>query len=134
MLLLDGLDEVTAADQRRFVRDAVQAFVNRYRKCRLLVTCRIFSYQPPDQDKGEEDLRLPAGAYPVFQLAPFTEEQRDQFIAAWYGELKRQGHLPGQDATRLSRDLQRAIRSSDLRRVAGHPPQVRAANGHGARR
>lgn len=121
LLLLDGLDEVTSVVQRRFVRDAVQIFAKRYEQCPLLVTCRVFSYQPPDPEKGEEDLRLPAADFPPFQLAEFNEKQRDVFIQAWYGELKRQGLLPGQDAALLGRDLQQAIRRSDLRRIAGNP-------------
>ena len=121
LLLLDGLDEVTTLAQRHFVREAVLAFGRRYQDCSLLVTCRLFSYQPPDPEKEEEDLRLPADKYPVLELAPFDDDQRDKFIRAWYGELKRQGHLPGLDEARLSQDLQGAIRRSDLRRVAGNP-------------
>ncbi|HRQ36508.1 MAG TPA: SUMF1/EgtB/PvdO family nonheme iron enzyme [Chloroflexota bacterium] len=121
LLLLDGLDEVTDVAQRRFVRDAVQAVAVRYKDSPLLVTCRIHSYQPPDREKEEEDLRLPAATFPDFQLAEFNGEQRDVFIHAWYGELKRQGHLPGLDVSLLSRDLQQAVRRSDLRRVAGNP-------------
>jgi hypothetical protein len=122
LLLLDGLDEVTNQAERRFVRDAVLAFSRRYADCPLLVTCRVLSYQPPDPEKEEEDLRLlPSSDYPVVELAPFNETQRNDFIRAWYGELKRLGHLPGQDEERLSRDLQQAIRRSDLKRMAGNP-------------
>ena len=64
---------------------------------------------------------LPLSAYPAVELAPFDKAQRSAFIQAWYSELKRQGHLPGLDETRLSRDLQQAIRRSDLQRVAGNP-------------
>ncbi len=120
LLLLDGLDEVTHVEQRRFVRDAVEAFIGRYHQNFLLVTCRILSYQEPDEEKEEPDLRL-SPRYRSFTLADFNQEQRDDFVQAWYGELKRKGHLPGLDATLLSRDLQRAIRRSDLQRVAGNP-------------
>ena len=122
LLLLDGLDEVTNLEQRRFVRDATLVFSRRYADCPLLVTCRVLSYQPPDPEKEEEDLRLlPTDAYPPVELAPFNEAQRNDFIHAWYGELKRLGHLPGLDEERLSQDLQWAIRRSDLQRMAGNP-------------
>ncbi len=120
--LLDGLDEVTNPAQRRFVRDVVLSLTKRYAGNRFLVTCRVWSYQPPDSDKDEEDLRLlPTTDYPDYELAGFDPAQRDQFIQAWYQELQRQGHLPGRDATRLSRDLQQAIHRSDLQRLAGNP-------------
>lgn len=120
LLLFDGLDEVTHLAQRRFVRDAVQAFSQRYHHNVLLVTCRLRSYQKPDPEREEEELRL-SPRYPSFTLADFNPAQRNTFIRAWYSELKRKGHLPGQDNTLLYNDLQQAIRRSDLQRVAGNP-------------
>lgn len=120
--LLDGLDEVTHPAQRRFVRDAVHALAKRYAGNRFLITCRVWSYQPPDPDKEEEDLRLlPTAAFPVYELAGFDGTQQEQFIQAWYMELERQGHLPGRNAVRLSQDLQHAIRRGDLQRLAQNP-------------
>ena len=78
LLLLDGLDEVTTTAARIFVRDAVQAFAERYPTNRYLVTCRVLSYQPPESD-NEPDLRLPRDKFPDFpvaELAPFDELQR----------------------------------------------------------
>ncbi|MCB0082070.1 MAG: NACHT domain-containing protein, partial [Caldilineaceae bacterium] len=120
LLLLDGLDEVTNMQQRRFVRDAVEAFSGRYKQNFLLVACRILSYKEPDEAKEEPDLRL-SPRFRSFTLAEFNQEQRDSFVHAWYRELKNKGHLPGLDETILSSDLQRAIRRSDLERVAGNP-------------
>jgi hypothetical protein len=120
LLLLDGLDEVTTTPQRRFMRDVIQAFQRRYRQCRFLVTCRVRSYEY-DAQRAVEDLRLPAAAYPEFTLDEFSPEQRREFIGHWYGELKRQGHLGGQDETALIRDLQRAIAREDLVKMAGNP-------------
>lgn len=121
LLLFDGLDEVTTSELRRFVRDAVLAFGERYKHCPILVTCRTLFYQSPALDREEEDIRFPSHNYPTYELAQFNEEQQSAFVVAWYGELKRQGYLPGQDEKRLQMDLQQAIGHSDLQRVAGNP-------------
>ena len=121
LLLFDGLDEVATAAQRAFVRDAVLAFVGRYHPDnRVLVTCRVLSYQPPAGEE-EPDLRLPAGAYPTFELAPFTAERIDRFVAAWYEELARLGQVPASDVSGLTGKLRQAVRRPDLWRLASNP-------------
>ncbi len=122
-VFLDGLDEVPGTKQRRFVRDAVAAFADRYPGNRFLVTCRILSYQPPDDedDEPEPDLRLDRNAFPIYEIAPFDEAKIDRFIAAWYAELARIGSVPSQDAQRLAGRLKEAVRRPDLWRLAPNP-------------
>ena len=102
LLLLDGLDEIASPEKRLFVRRVVQAFVSeRYPHNRVVITCRVLSYQPPAEPQ-QPDLRLPTRAFPVFELAPFSGAKIDQFIEAWYGELVRQGHIDGEAGARLA--------------------------------
>ena len=49
LLLLDGLDEVPEADQRRVqVKTAVEQFAAAFPKVRVLVTSRTYAYQRQD--------------------------------------------------------------------------------------
>jgi formylglycine-generating enzyme required for sulfatase activity/energy-coupling factor transporter ATP-binding protein EcfA2 len=112
LLLFDGLDEIPTQQQRAFIRDAVIAFANRYHRCRLIVTCRTLSYQDPV-------LRLTDA--PDFTLAPFSDEQIDRFIAAWYGELARLGSLKPEMSVGMIQRLQDAVRRPDLRRLSSNP-------------
>jgi formylglycine-generating enzyme required for sulfatase activity len=120
MLVLDGLDEVTSVQKRKFVRDAILSYKLRYPKICVLVTCRTWSYQPPDE--GQEDLRL-HGFHPV-ELAPFDDEKIDAFIQAWHAELVRAGKLTQAQADHLQPRLAQAVHRRDLRRLAGNPLQL----------
>jgi hypothetical protein len=112
ILLLDGLDEIAAQQQRTFIRDTVAVFAQRYPDCRLIVTYRTLSYQDPAwQLTGFES----------FTLAPFSEKQVDQFIAAWYGELARLGSIKPGAVEGTTRHLQEAVRRPDLWRLASNP-------------
>jgi formylglycine-generating enzyme required for sulfatase activity len=118
LLLLDGLDEVTGQEQRVFVRDVVTAFIRRYPKNHYLVTCRVLSYQPPE-DVGEPDLRLIGP--PDFELAPFSEEKIKLFTQAWHKELARLNIVSSEDAIHLGARLQEALQRPDLQRLAPNP-------------
>ncbi|GAB4499962.1 MAG: hypothetical protein OHK0052_15730 [Anaerolineales bacterium] len=117
LLLLDGLDEVPTTEQRVFVRDAVQVFLQRYPKCRALITCRVLSYQPPA--KGKPDLRLKD--LPIFELALFDEDKIKRFIQRWYAELSRNTTVKPDEVEPLTAHLQQAVRRSDLARLASNP-------------
>ncbi len=108
LLILDGLDEVRAK-LRPLVVEAVQAALQVYRVERVIVTCRVRSY--------EGDARLPD--FEVHELAPFSEEQIDKFIAAWYQAQQRHGHLDADKAQKRTEDLQAA--AQDLRELAENP-------------
>ena len=117
IILLDGLDEVPTQQQRIFVRDAVRAFMQRYGQSRFLITCRVLSYQPP-QD-GKSDPRL--NELPNFELAALNEEKIKRFVSAWYAELGRLGTVPGGDVPTLTTRLQTAVHRADLQRLAANP-------------
>ncbi|MBI3249887.1 MAG: SUMF1/EgtB/PvdO family nonheme iron enzyme [Deltaproteobacteria bacterium] len=112
ILLFDGLDEIPTQQQRSFVRDEVLTFARRYSRCRLVVTCRTLSYQ-------DSAVRL-ADAQ-EFTLAPFTEEQIDHFIVAWYGELVRMRSIKPEARAGMTQRLQEAVRRPDLQRLSSNP-------------
>jgi formylglycine-generating enzyme required for sulfatase activity len=120
LVVLDGLDEVTSLRKRAFMRDAIAAWAERYGGSRCLVTCRTWSYQPPEP--GEADLRLPG--FPAAQLAPFDDAKIDAFIGAWHAELVKADKLSPAKAAGLEPRLKKAVRQPDLRRLAGNPLQL----------
>jgi formylglycine-generating enzyme required for sulfatase activity len=76
MLLLDGLDEVPEADQRRVqVKAAVERFAAAFPRVRVLVTSRTYAYQ-------KQDWKLRSFAEAV--LAPFGPAQIRNFVERWY--------------------------------------------------
>src|SRR5262249_21906758 len=87
LVLLDGLDEIPTQPQRLFACAVVESFARRYPDCRFVVTCRTLSYQDPAWQLQD---------FHSVTLAPFSAEQIDLFIAAWYGELARLGSIKPQ--------------------------------------
>ncbi len=118
LVMFDGLDEVSTREQRRFVRDAVTAFSQRYPNNRYLLTCRILSYQEP-ADPNEEDFRI--DGFPVYTLAPFDDGKIDRFIAAWYLELTETGTVNAEERDGLTLHLIDTLRRPDLHGMAGRP-------------
>jgi formylglycine-generating enzyme required for sulfatase activity len=108
LVMLDGLDEVTMVEQRVFIRDAVQAFMERFPGNRYLITCRFLSYLPPI--KGKPDFRLTKVA--EFRLAPFDDKKIDAFIECWYYEMG----LPEK-----IEKLKVAVRQTDIQVLASNP-------------
>ncbi|MGD9093809.1 MAG: SUMF1/EgtB/PvdO family nonheme iron enzyme, partial [Anaerolineales bacterium] len=118
LVLLDGLDEIPSKEQRRFVRGAVRAFMERYPENRFLVTCRILSYLRPETSK-DPDLRL--AELPDFSLAPLNKEKIASFIREWYNELAHIGSIQHEDAPKLAHRLEEAIQHSGLKQLAPNP-------------
>ena len=112
IVLLDGLDEIPTQGRRILVRDAVSCFAQRYPRSRIVVTCRVLSYQDPAWRLGD---------FPTFELASFDEEKIDSFIGAWYAELARLNVVKAEDADGLSERLKGAVRRPDLWRLATNP-------------
>jgi formylglycine-generating enzyme required for sulfatase activity len=116
LLLLDGLDEVSAGEDGqplRRVRAAIQALAADTHLRHILVTCRVLDY---------EERRRQLLNWPVERLIPFAPELQREFIDRWYQTLKRlQRPLIG-DPDDLRRLLREAIgKRPDLRRLAGNP-------------
>ncbi|MGB3216435.1 MAG: NACHT domain-containing protein, partial [Anaerolineae bacterium] len=114
LLLLDGLDEVPEADQRRVqIRQAIEDFAASFPRCRILITSRTYAYQ-------QQDWRLPGFVETV--LAPFSAGQIQRFIDRWYAHI---GELRGGDAANAqgrARLLANAVFGSDrLRSLAERP-------------
>jgi formylglycine-generating enzyme required for sulfatase activity len=116
VVMYDGLDEIPPEDEELLaqVRGSVEAFAQHYRNSRHLVTCRVLSYQDPHW-------RLPEHRFPDFELAPFTEDQIDGFIGAWYAEVGDKWKLPPGEGERLAGKLRQAVRRADLWRLAPNP-------------
>lgn len=116
VLLFDGLDEVRP-EQRAVIRKLVVDWATQYPTCRLVVTCRILSYQDPGW-------RLPEAQFSTFTLAPFDEDQIHAFIDAWYGELAALSPEQKERAEYLMHTLRQVIEHperEELREFAANP-------------
>ena len=77
LILLDGLDEVSAANQHRtHLLQAIQAFVAALPEyTRFIVTARPYAYTDPQWRLAD---------FTAFFLTPFDKDQRRRFIEGWY--------------------------------------------------
>lgn len=78
LLLLDGLDEVPEAEQRRKqIIDAIEGFAGAFPRCRLLVTSRTYAYL-------NQQWRL--HGFHAAKLMPFDKHQAKAFVDRWYAQ------------------------------------------------
>jgi len=114
LILLDGLDEVPDAHQRREqVKQAVQDFAACFPRCRFLVTSRIYAYQ-------RQDWKLERFVEVV--LSPFTPAQVARFVDGWYAHVGALRAMDARDAQGRATLLKTAIqRSERLAELAAHP-------------
>lgn len=101
LLLLDGLDEVPEADDRRAeVKAAVEQFAAAFPKVRILVTSRTYAYQ-------KQDWKLRGFSEAV--LAPFGAAQIRRFVERWYAFVGQARKLSEADAQGRAALLNNAI-------------------------
>lgn len=114
LILLDGLDEVPeASERRRRLKKVVEDFVAVYDECRFLVTSRIYAYENQEWqlDGFHEEV-----------LAPFHRGQIVAFIDRWYAHAAALGRYSEADATGRAVLLKnRVLGSSRLRELAERP-------------
>ena len=104
LILLDGLDEVPDAQQRRQqVKQAVQGFAADFPRCRFLVTSRTYAYQ-------RQDWKLEGFSEAV--LRPFTLAQIRSFVDRWYAHFGAMQGLIAEDAQGRATLLTTAIEGS----------------------
>jgi len=105
LLLLDGLDEVPDANQRRAqIKQAIEGFAASFPKCRILVTSRTYAYQ-------KQDWRL--NNFSESLLAPFSKGQIHSFVERWYAHIGLLRRMDADDAKGRAELLKRAIANSD---------------------
>jgi len=105
LVLLDGLDEVPEANQRRVqIKQVVEDFAACFPHCRILITSRTYAYQ-------KQDWRLPQFSEAV--LAPFSAGQIRRFVEHWYGHIGAVRGLQAEDAQGRAELLKSAIFNSE---------------------
>jgi len=105
LLLLDGLDEVPEAENRRVqIKQAVEDFAAAFKKCRILVTSRTYAYQ-------QQDWRL--DGFDEAVIAPLSRGQMQRFVERWYAHIAPLRGLNAKDAEGRATLLKQAILSSD---------------------
>ncbi|MCI0731532.1 MAG: SUMF1/EgtB/PvdO family nonheme iron enzyme [Chloroflexi bacterium] len=114
LLLIDGLDEVPEANQRRRqIKQLVEDVTAVLPGVRILVTSRTYAYQ-------KQEWRLPGFTETV--LAPFSPGQIRRFIGHWYTHIAAIRHLHPDDAHSRAERLREAIFASDrLQGLAERP-------------
>lgn len=114
LILLDGLDEVPDARQRRQqIKDAVQDFAASFSRCRFLVTSRTYAYQ-------REDWKL--DDFVEVHLLPFAPVQIQGFVDAWYAHMVELARLSESDARGRAELLKSTIeRNERLAELATRP-------------
>ena len=105
LLLVDGLDEVPEAEQRRVqIKQAVEDFAGAYPKVRILVTSRTYAYQ-------KQDWQL--AGFQAAVLAPFNRGQIERFVARWYDHMAVVRGVDPRDAQGRAAQLRQAIFASN---------------------
>jgi hypothetical protein len=89
MLLLDGLDEVNS-DIRPLVVRQIRDLLDKYERCRAVITCRKQVYR--DEFSGVMQQKL--------EVVEFTDQQIRRFLEAWKGEMP-----PGKSIEQLIQTL-----------------------------
>lgn len=127
IVLLDGLDEVRDADERRvFVKSAIEKFAGANRALRIVVTCRPYAYQNDAWQLQEFDSQT---------LAPFDKKQIAKFARLWYAVIgPREGLSASEIENKISELLDAIQQRVQLQVLAEQPlllTLMAALNVHG---
>jgi formylglycine-generating enzyme required for sulfatase activity len=114
LVLLDGLDEVPDAMQRRQqIKTAVQEFATTFSKCRFVVTSRTYAYH-------RQSWQLEG--FHASQLLPFTRAQITGFVDAWYAHMVQLLRLTAAAALERADVLKQEVaRNARIRDLARQP-------------
>lgn len=114
LLLLDGLDEIpNAAQRRKQIQQVVEDFAAVFPHCRILVTSRTYAYQ-------KQGWRLRGFEETI--LAVFSRGQIEQFVNRWYAHVAGLRGLESENARNRAVRLKQAILNSDrLSELAERP-------------
>ena len=103
LILLDGLDEVPDAKQRRQqIKATVQDFAHSYGRCRFLVTSRTYAYQ---SQAWQLD------GFETAVLTPFSLWQINRFVDAWYAHMPALAQLSEREAKARAETLKHTVRN-----------------------
>ena len=72
MLLLDGFDEVNNGERARVIQQ-IEDILDKYRKCRVIITCRKAIYNNEFSNKVDKTL----------EIAEFSDKQIRSFLGSW---------------------------------------------------
>ena len=101
ILLLDGLDEVSEAEnQRAHLKSAVEGFMKAFGNTRVVLTSRTYAYQ-------RQNWQIPGLREAV--LAPFNAGQIRRFIDRWHDQIARMRGANLDDSRVRAELLKRAV-------------------------
>ena len=110
IIAFDGLDEVPL-EERRLLKEAINAATNRFSPAQTLITCRIRSYHGASKLEG----------YPDYTLSTLNQEQMTDFCKAWYNGLAVAGAYAPDHATTRGNELVNAIRNPTIGEIGNNP-------------
>jgi hypothetical protein len=114
LVLLDGLDEVVDAHQRKSIAEAIQTLVADYPGNAFLVTSRIVGYQAA---------RL-SGDFSHHTIQPLPLERIAEFVGKWYTAIEREAGEAelGEEARERAEELSLTIQERPgIQRLAENP-------------
>ena len=112
LVVLDGLDEVPPR-RRETVLETVDTFAENYEQAKILVTCRVASYE-------SSQWQLPKQHFAEFKLSSFNETKISAFIDSWYDEIAERRRDKPRTLEQAVK-LKYAVRRRDLARLAPNP-------------
>ena len=116
VIFFDGLDEVSETDEaakRTLIKEAIEAFADPLKHCKIIITCREYAYRVKASSSRQDSWVLPRDQFPIVNLALFDLEQIKLFCQTWYRTVG-----PFLHWTEEKNDAE-ATRLSDA--IAGHP-------------